>query len=374
MSDYPFRVEAEALDGAHSLVAHNDGPASITVRISLDGSNLASDRAWPVIATIPRYSRTPVAKLYAADPAGHYDFSFKYTHHFGDINAVPHAADAYRLPFADGKKFPVSQAFGGHITSHVGAENEYAVDLAMPEGTPIVAARDGIVIEATYTYTEGGKDPLLLNKANEVVIQHPDGLISAYVHLSAGAPVVQRGQQVKQGQPIGFSGNTGYSTGPHLHFAVMKPVISADGVVRQSSIPVNFYAFDPPVRFQAHQGDTFVADYTGAPRATGPAAALPAQSAAGLTAAVVHHQAAAATPASASQTSTLPLAVGADKSPPSVRAAAPAQPFWSGAAGLLGLVLLYLGWGRYRRKRDEYGDAEGPPSLGPAFSSSRTEA
>lgn len=84
-----------------------------------------------------------------------------------------------------------------------------AVDLGCRVGTTVVAAADGIVIRSNSIGYNGGYGEV-------VIISHPNGTQTIYAHLSKINVV--NGQSVKQGQVIGASGNTGRSTGPHLHF------------------------------------------------------------------------------------------------------------------------------------------------------------
>lgn len=86
------------------------------------------------------------------------------------------------------------------------------VDFACPQGTEVYAARDGKVLEAKNGVTWGG------SYGNAIIIDHGNGKRAIYAHLSKIN--VKAGQKVTEGQLIGLSGNTGNSSGPHLHFEV----------------------------------------------------------------------------------------------------------------------------------------------------------
>ncbi len=86
-----------------------------------------------------------------------------------------------------------------------------AIDIGTPVGTRVMAAASGEIIVAKSSGWNGGY-------GNYIVISHPNGTETVYGHLSQ--VLVSSGQSVVQGQVIGLSGNTGYSTGPHLHFEV----------------------------------------------------------------------------------------------------------------------------------------------------------
>lgn len=157
---------------------------------------------------------------------------------FAPIGATPDPAVRYRLPFPlDVPRFCVQGVDGA--MSHTGA-SRYAFDFAMPVGTPIVAARDGTVALVKDGFTEAGLDPSFALKANELTILHADGTFAIYAHLRAGA-IVKPGQQVKQGEQIGYSGHNGFSAGPHLHFAVNRR--PAKGEVE--TVPIRFGVGSP---------------------------------------------------------------------------------------------------------------------------------
>ena len=86
------------------------------------------------------------------------------------------------------------------------------VDLLAPAGTPVLAAASGTVVGAAPNAGYG----------NWVRIEHAQNVATVYGHLSAFAPGIAAGAKVQRGQVIGFVGNTGRSTGPHLHFEVIN--------------------------------------------------------------------------------------------------------------------------------------------------------
>ncbi|MBI4140637.1 M23 family metallopeptidase [Candidatus Woesearchaeota archaeon] len=123
----------------------------------------------------------------------------------------------YGLPF---RKEAQAQAVSD-TKVHYG-KLKFAIDFVMPEDSPVLAARDGIVVDYKKNSKTGGNDPKLANEANYITLQHEDNEFSQYVHLKHQGILVKKGQTVQNGQVIGLSGNTGYSTEPHLHFVVFQ--------------------------------------------------------------------------------------------------------------------------------------------------------
>jgi murein DD-endopeptidase MepM/ murein hydrolase activator NlpD len=269
LGDYPFRVETVEQDNGFQIVARNDGPAPITVRIVLtEVENLVGDQTWPMVAVVAPRQSSVLRRLFRARSEGTARLAFSYRHQFGDVAAVHERGVVYRLPFEAGRTFLVSQAHGGSMTTHTTPGSVHAVDIAMPEGTPVLAARDGVVIDVDASHVRGGREPDLLDKANSVIIVHQDGTMARYVHLNAGKHAWV-GQGVRAGTLIGYSGNTGYSSGPHLHFVVQRASIGADGTPGQTSLPIEFYAYQPPLRFAPQQGMMVTSNYN-APGAVPP--------------------------------------------------------------------------------------------------------
>ena len=110
----------------------------------------------------------------------------------------------------------------------------------MSEGTPVHAARGGVVVRVKDDSDIGGSSMRYDRWNNYVLIRHDDGTLGYYCHLQKGGVCVKPGQAVKTGQLLAHSGNTGFSSGPHLHFCVLQ---TRDGRQRVS-IPVKFHAAD----------------------------------------------------------------------------------------------------------------------------------
>jgi len=123
----------------------------------------------------------------------------------------------YDLPFKEGTKQKVVQGYGG-MFSH---KNKAALDFGMEEGTPVYAARGGIIYSFKDESNEGGPFTKNEKKANYIIIKHNDGSFGCYWHLQKNGVVVKKGT-VAKGELIGYSGSTGFVLRPHLHFTVKR--------------------------------------------------------------------------------------------------------------------------------------------------------
>lgn len=124
----------------------------------------------------------------------------------------------YGLPFESNKAHFLVQGYFGRF-SH---KERAALDFKMKPGTKILAARDGIVMRVKEDGDKGGLKKAYRSFGNNIIIRHADGSRSGYWHLQYNGALVEVGDTVKQGQLIGLSGNTGYTSGPHLHFIVWR--------------------------------------------------------------------------------------------------------------------------------------------------------
>jgi murein DD-endopeptidase MepM/ murein hydrolase activator NlpD len=147
-------------------------------------------------------------------------YGLKYSYVIGDPGSEHEREHLYLPPIEPGSVFQVTQGFGGKF-SHQDEQNRFAIDIAMPVGTPIYAARSGVVMKVDNDFYKGGVDnKAYLSRANSVRIVHNDGSMAVYAHLKLEQAKVHAGQRVYAGQLIAYSGNTGFTSGPHLHFAV----------------------------------------------------------------------------------------------------------------------------------------------------------
>ena len=136
----------------------------------------------------------------------------------GNIGAAHNSEYPYASPLQPQQSYPIVQGVNGKF-SHFGA-SKYALDFGASEGTPVLAARGGIVIDTKRNGRKGGPTPDFAKHANYVAILHDDGTTGEYYHLKYEGVVVKREQRITQGQLIGYTGNTGFSSLPHLHFGV----------------------------------------------------------------------------------------------------------------------------------------------------------
>ncbi len=217
----------------HFLV-ENLEPANVTATFDLALVNLRGTTRFPFTTTLAPHEATEAFSLAPIDEAREWHFTLTNSYTLGSSRAVHDDRFVYSLPYAAGQAFLVSQADDGAF-SHSGPER-HAIDWQMPEGTPVLAARGGVVVGTRDDCTTGGPDRKFVNSANYILIQHSDGTIGNYAHLLTHGVRVSVGQKIVTGAVIGLSGNTGFSSGPHLHFSVFK---TKDGRERES-IPIRF--------------------------------------------------------------------------------------------------------------------------------------
>lgn len=234
-----------SVDGALHAWAENllDGPVEVLLR-GAPGAGLDASPGLPARATVPARGRVLVATLRHRDPQRLANARLW-------LDAVPGSALArprdveYAYPLGSAP-LRVTQGWGG-ATSHADDGNRHAVDFAAPDGTPVLAARDGVVMQVVASFAEatGTRDATRDGeRANLVRVLHEDGTMALYAHLRQHGVRVVQGQRVRRGDHIADSGNTGFSAGPHLHF-----VVQANRGRRLVSVPFRMFGPRGVLRF-----------------------------------------------------------------------------------------------------------------------------
>ncbi len=216
------------------LYASNRGHCPVTVSMGFKKLlNLKADAELPILKVIPNDGEEHLIvtlSVISSKRDSEYIFDFQYA--IGNtINTVHDEDYAYTLPFQKGKESVIGQGYHGKFSHH----NIYALDFDLIEGTEVLAARGGVVIATKEDSNSGCKNPKCKSLANYVLIYHDDGTFGSYVHLKENGAAVKAGDKVKAGQLIGYSGNTGWSSGPHLHFEVYIPEMN-----RRKSVKTKF--------------------------------------------------------------------------------------------------------------------------------------
>ncbi len=199
------------------------GPVEVELKL-LSPVNVLSEPPLPARFVVPGQAEQVLVGIGALDPHRGFQYKLQMASVPGPPTPQPVTDSVLLPPFPADQEFPISQGFKGERT-HTSPDSEYAVDIVMPIGTPVLAARDGVVMDVEEDFNRGGNDRnRFMDKANHVRILHDDGTMALYAHLDLASVNVRRGARVRAGQQIARSGNTGFSSGPHLHFAIQQNV------------------------------------------------------------------------------------------------------------------------------------------------------
>jgi murein DD-endopeptidase MepM/ murein hydrolase activator NlpD len=214
-------VQARSSGTGVALVAVNGCACTVEFAVKAD----TPDGPRTGRATVPAKSEQVLLDIPPAGGSGKVRFEYGYV--VGDPGAQHRPSQPYRVPFAAARRFMVTQAPPTVIT-HADASSRNAIDIDMPVGTAVHAARAGTVINVAARHFRSGLMPQHLDDANFVQIMHDDGTHAITVR-------VRPGQRVARGEYLANSGNTGFSSGPHLHFVVLR-----NAGMRNESVPVTF--------------------------------------------------------------------------------------------------------------------------------------
>lgn len=218
-----IRMRQEGTQESPLYIVFNDfwGPVEIELTL-VDAVNILSEPPLPARFVVPGQKEQLLLGIGALDPARGFQYRLGMASVPGSPISTPVEGLVILPPFSSKEQYPVSQGFLGEKT-HTSPDSEYAIDIAMPVGTAIHAVRAGIVMDVEEDFNKGGTNVEKYgDKANHVRILHDDGTMALYAHLDLASVNVRPGARVVAGQKIARSGNTGFSSGPHLHFAIQQ--------------------------------------------------------------------------------------------------------------------------------------------------------
>lgn len=212
-----------SVPGGVALFAQNTFFAPIQIAFRLRPiENVSAETPRDGLKVVPPRSETELVVVGKAVEQVELRFDSEFQYLPGQPGAEHRPDQPYRLPYALSTEVRVSQAFPD-MTTHTDPASQHAVDFVMPIGTDVFAARDGVVIEVASDFFESGTNLAVDGpRANVVRVLHDDGTMALYVHLNWNTIRVVPGQRVRRGEYLADSGNTGFSTGPHLHFVVQR--------------------------------------------------------------------------------------------------------------------------------------------------------
>jgi murein DD-endopeptidase MepM/ murein hydrolase activator NlpD len=239
----PIEISYEKSEEGFLFFASNNEKVPYTVKISFQKlENLKGNAGNEIfITTIPaQVSKHKVLELTKLQPSKSTSFDFNYLYTVGDPSLEVDEDFPYLLPYKHGKRVRVGQGNNGSGT-HTGIN---AIDFNLEIGDSIYAARRGLVIEVKEDSNMGGDNPKFEPYGNFIKVYHEDGTLGSYVHLKKNGSLVKKGDQISKGQLIGFSGNTGWSSGPHLHFMVAQNR--------------DFQNFTLPIKFLNYNNELFI--------------------------------------------------------------------------------------------------------------------
>ena len=156
-----------------------------------------------------------------------------------DTGCTAPLSDDYLLPYPIGVSYELIQGTCGSFDHDI--ESRYAFDFAMPIGSIVTAAQDGVVIDLEESFSDGENDR---NTDNQLLIEHENGTVGRYLHLTKNGALVEVGDMVRRGDTVALSGNTGFVTTPHLHFDVVNCGLDCTDF---NTITIGFLNAEPPL-------------------------------------------------------------------------------------------------------------------------------
>jgi murein DD-endopeptidase MepM/ murein hydrolase activator NlpD len=216
--EYQVKLYHEQTDTGYIIYADNDEFCPVSIEIDFKTENLkASGEEREVYVIPPKSKRYKITEFTFVKKGKEVKLSYASRVNFGDHFQSDCDTDfAYYLPFKNGDEFMLWQGYNGAF-SH---QNENSLDFNMPMGTEIYSARAGIVCKVIESNSRHCKERECAKYNNYIRVYHDDGTFAEYTHIRKDGSIVNEGDTISIGQLIGYSGNVGWASGPHLHFTV----------------------------------------------------------------------------------------------------------------------------------------------------------
>ena len=193
-------------------------PMTVDVTLKLQGIESTLENNRGLIVVPPQTQGFLITTTKPKPRARQMSFGMESSVYMGDLSSIPDLDYVYSLPFEEDREVQIYQGYNGSF-SHAG---EKALDFGLDIGDGVTAARGGTVVQVVESNNKACKQKSCLKYNNLIVIYHEDGTLAEYVHLDYNGALVEVGDVVAKGDLIGISGNTGWSSGPHLHFMVFQ--------------------------------------------------------------------------------------------------------------------------------------------------------
>ena len=202
--------------GGYILYAHSNEIYPVSIYLDLDLTNLKfSERNQKIFVIPARTGRLRIGEITAINN-NPVRLSYKLRTTLGDVTQKKYDTSyIYDLPFKKGNSYKVIHGYSGILS----LQNQDGVDFSMPEGTEIVAAREGLVIQIAEKNTQSCPQEECKNYNNYIIVMHSDKSFAYYGHIKYNGAKCKIGDKVKKGDVIAESGNVGWSSGPHLYFS-----------------------------------------------------------------------------------------------------------------------------------------------------------
>ncbi len=223
--DRHVQIEAKKNGNTVALYAHLVDCTEATITLNVNLENMTASPPVPLTVDTLGKQDLLLTTIHPTNAKKGHKYSFQFHYKIGRRLQFAPMPFPYSLPYAD-QEFKV-------IKGDDGARDENAVNWAMPAGTTVCAAREGVVVGIRQDLDDSKDDK---NKdVNYVVVKHEDNSFAEYTHLKKSSLLVALNKKVKANEPLALSG-AGSSSNPHLHFAVYYTI---DGKTRKT-IPVQF--------------------------------------------------------------------------------------------------------------------------------------